>query len=124
MKIAFISYEYPPDTAYGGVATYVYQAARMLYERGHYVEVFAGSPHRYGTKNEEGIIVHRIVIKEREKFSEHIGSVFAQRHAATKFDILEGPEVHADARGAVELVPDIPSTTPQKAYCNNSDAKG
>ncbi|NJR66423.1 MAG: hypothetical protein HC772_15630 [Leptolyngbyaceae cyanobacterium CRU_2_3] len=30
MKIAFVSYEYPPDTAIGGIATYVQQAAQML----------------------------------------------------------------------------------------------
>lgn len=36
MKIAFISYEYPPpDAAYGGIATYVRQAARMLASPGH-----------------------------------------------------------------------------------------
>ena len=35
MKIAFIGYEYPPDTAKVGIATYVYQAAKMLHKRGH-----------------------------------------------------------------------------------------
>ena len=48
MRIAFISYEYPPDTAAGGIATYARQAAHMLRDRGHAVEVFAASPHRTG----------------------------------------------------------------------------
>ena len=63
MNIAFISYEYPPDTAYGGIATYVHQAAMMLSRRGHHVEVFSGSPHRTGTENEECLLVHRINVK-------------------------------------------------------------
>ncbi len=108
MKIAFISYEYPPDTAYGGIATYIYQAARILQRRGHHVEVFVGSPHRCGTETEDGIIVHQIVEKNRQEFSEHIGRIFAERHTTVKFDVLEGPEISAEARGAVELVPDIP----------------
>ncbi|MEH2108257.1 glycogen/starch synthase [Nostoc sp.] len=57
MKIAFISYEYPPDTAYGGIATYLYQAARVLQQRGHLVEVFAGSTYRTTTETENEILV-------------------------------------------------------------------
>jgi hypothetical protein len=30
MRIAFVSHEYPPDTAFGGIATYVRQAATLL----------------------------------------------------------------------------------------------
>ena len=69
MRIAFVSYEYPPDTAYGGIATYVYQAAKMLRERGHQVEVFAASPNRAGTETENGFLVHRTNVKEQQKFT-------------------------------------------------------
>jgi glycogen synthase len=44
MRIAFVSHEYPPDTAFGGIATYVRQAATLLAGRGHSVEVFAAGP--------------------------------------------------------------------------------
>ena len=108
MNIAFISFEYPPDTAYGGIATYVRQAVRMLHARGHRVEVFASSPDREGTGKEEGILVHRIAEPDRREFPRRIGPVFARRHADAPFDVLEGPEYFADARTAVELVPDIP----------------
>lgn len=80
----------------------------MLHQRGHHVEVFAGSPHRCSTENEEGIQVHRLDEKNRQEFPEHIGRFFAQRHTTVKFDVLEGPEIYADARGAIKLVPDIP----------------
>jgi glycosyltransferase involved in cell wall biosynthesis len=108
VKIAFISYEYPPDTAYGGIATYTHQAAKMLHQRGHHIEVFAGSCHRSGTESEDGVLVHRVIEKNHCNFYEPISQMFAKRHAAVQFDVLEGPELVAEARGAVRRVPDIP----------------
>jgi len=111
MKIAFISYEYPPDTATGGIATYVYQVARMMQRRGHHVEVFTGSPQREGTTIEDGVVVHRILYitnTDRRDFAAYAGRLFAQRHATIGFDVLEGPENDAHARGAIALVPDMP----------------
>ncbi len=113
MHIAFISYEYPPDTAAGGIATYVKQAAAMLAERGHDVEVFAAGRGRGGTDTEHGVLVHRLQDPDAEgdgtaDFSARIAPVFAARHRAAPFDVLEGPEYRAEARDAVRLVPDIP----------------
>lgn len=108
MKIAFISYEYPPDAAYGGIATYVYQAARMLASRGHHIEVFTSSPDRSGTHSEDGILVHRILEASHARFPTAIAGLFAARHISVQFDVLEGPEYGADAHEAVKLVPDIP----------------
>jgi len=108
MKIALISYEYPPDTAYGGIATYVEQAARMLSERGHYVEVFAGSERRAQSSDESGILTHRILEHDPARFAAPAGDAFAERHRTVHFDVLEGPEYFADARDAVARVPDIP----------------
>ena len=108
MKIAFISYEYPPDTAYGGIATYVDQAARMLSERGHYVEVFAGSERRAQSSDENGILTHRILEHDPAGFAEPAGRAFAERHRTIHFDVIEGPEYFADARGAIARVPDVP----------------
>ena len=108
MKIAFISYEYPPDTADGGIATYVHQASRMLVQRGHQVEVFAGSCDRSETTIEDGVTVHRIKVMDSKEFAEPIGKVFAERHASVSFDVLEGPDFGADAREAVRLIRDIP----------------
>lgn len=108
MKIAFISFEYPPDTAYGGIGTYVYQASKMMHERGHQVEVFTSSPHRFGAASENGILVHRVQEENRQRFPQLIGEVFLARHQVVKFDVLEGPEFYAEAREAIKLVPDIP----------------
>lgn len=113
MHIAFISYEYPPDTAAGGIATYVKQAAFMLASRGHDVEVFTAGRGRGGTEREDGVLVHRLQDPDGPgdgtgDFAARIAPVFAARHAASAFDVLEGPEYRAEARDAVRLVPDIP----------------
>ena len=108
MKIAFISYEYPPDTSFGGIATYVHQAARMLHKRGHQVEIFAGSPTRSYSDTDEGIRTHRIKTETHLSFADLVGPVFAGRHKTIQFDVLEGPDYLADAREAIRLVPDIP----------------
>lgn len=110
MKIAFISYEYPPDTADGGIATYVQQAASMLQLRGNQVEVFAASRQRSGTETEpSGVVVHRIEHQRaRVDFAQPIAQMFANRHQKIGFDVLEGPDYDADSRIAVQLVPEIP----------------
>ncbi|MGB3652986.1 MAG: glycosyltransferase family 4 protein [Rivularia sp. (in: cyanobacteria)] len=108
MKIALISYEYPPDTAIGGIATYVFQIAKVLHSRGHHIEVFCGSPHRSDSQEENGIWVHRVIGQNGSDFSESIGRVFAKRHQSIQFDVIEGPEFSACARGAVAQVPNIP----------------
>lgn len=108
MKIAFISYEYPPDAAYGGIATYVRQAAQMMQRRGHQVEVFASSPSRTSTDVEAGVIVHRLLGEDHQNFGFQVGPVFAVRHREVEFDVLEGPEYGADTRETVRMVPDIP----------------
>lgn len=43
MKIALLSYEYPPDTGFGGIGTYTWSQARALVRLGHDVRVVAGS---------------------------------------------------------------------------------
>jgi glycogen(starch) synthase len=108
MKIALISYEYPPDTANGGIATYVFQAARMLAERGNAVEVFAGSLSRNSTEFESGIVVHRFIVKDQINFAGAIVKKFVERHELHPFDIIEGPDYKADARGIVAACPQIP----------------
>ena len=108
MKIALISYEYPPDTANGGIATYVFQAARMLAERGNDVEVFAGSLTRTSTAMESGVLVHRFAVNKQLDFAGAIVKKFIERHTHAPFDVIEGPDFKADARGVVAACPQIP----------------
>lgn len=111
MKIAFVSYEYPPDTSFGGIATYVHQIAKLLSERGHHVEVFSASLHREGSWDENGVLVHRVFVedrKERLSFSELVYDIFLTRHLHINFDIVESAESGAHARKIVEQSNDLP----------------
>ena len=58
MRIAYISFEYPPDNVAGGIATYVHQAAHLMVARGHGVEVFAASDRRIETELTGGVRVN------------------------------------------------------------------
>jgi glycosyltransferase involved in cell wall biosynthesis len=113
MKVAFVSYEYPPDTAIGGIATYVRQAAQMLAQRGHSVEVFTASTSRSGREtdpNHPRLTVHRVRLlpNDRSSFAETIAPTFAKRHQIVSFDVLEGPDCGADAAVIVQQFPDLP----------------
>ena len=111
MHIAFISYEYPPETPNGGIATYVQQAARMLCGRGHDVEIFAGSPTRDAVIEVHGLRVHRVHVAQRTDFARRVAGVYASRHRAAPFDVVEGPDYDADARFAMARTPDVPLVT-------------
>lgn len=110
MRIAFITYEYPPDIAKGGIATYVEQAARLLYERGNEVEVFCGSYERNVSENDNGVWIHRCLVKDAASFKEDCLPLFSQRHLQLPFNIIESPEIHADALRIKEKFPRLPMT--------------
>jgi glycosyltransferase involved in cell wall biosynthesis len=108
MRIAFVSYELPPDTALGGIATYVAQIADALADAGADVEVFCGSTTRTDqTTNDHGVVIHRLKI-DRHAFATAIVPVFLQRHRAKPFDVLEGPDFNAEARYIVRALPQLP----------------
>ena len=107
MKIAFIEFEYPPDTAKGGIATYTWEASRALTKRGHYVEVFAGSKDHVGSALYDGVMVHRIDPNPVD-FVVQAGCAFKSRNEEIGFDVLEGAELKAPAREAIRLVPEMP----------------
>jgi glycogen(starch) synthase len=43
MKIALLSFEYPPETGFGGIGTYTWYQARALVKLGHQVDVLSGA---------------------------------------------------------------------------------
>ena len=108
MKIAFVSYEYPPDTAVGGIATYTLQIAQLMQQRGHQVEVFTGSNHRQGAVLEHNILVHRVHCQNRAAFAAAVAPVFAERHREAQFEVVESPEIGAESQGITALVPEVP----------------
>ncbi|MGM0588350.1 MAG: glycosyltransferase family 4 protein [Bacteroidota bacterium] len=107
MNIALISFEYPIDTGWGGIATYVQQAAEMLHEAGYYVEVFCGTPKKDYWVDTPGFRVNLVNYSKRNAFYKDVVKVFAERHNIIGFDVLEVPEFATDAKLITERFPEI-----------------
>lgn len=117
MRIAVLSYEYPPETGFGGIGTYSYYQARALAKLGHDVHVFAGATEKgLGTVERDGLKITRIkregwfhgalesMRQRRAWWSENrlktsFGAFEAFRHEHDKkpFDFIEAPECGADS---------------------------
>lgn len=114
MRICLISREFPPDTGWGGIATFVHDLAQGLREIGHEVEVIAlAANNREATVQYEGITVHRVpwtdLLHERQRFltampySHNIlkqvmplWRKFLDIHQMSPFDVVETPEMFAE----------------------------
>jgi len=107
MKIAFVSYEYPPEFI-GGIATYLYSAVDMLTSRGHFVEVFTASKKENITIKKEFLTIHKIKVSSRAEFPIMIKDLFIIRHECVKFDVLEGPDYNADTIEIKNSLPSLP----------------
>lgn len=61
MRIGLLSYEYPPETGFGGIGTYTWYQARALAKLGHEVHVLAGAttPTALRDSEHDGVRVHR-----------------------------------------------------------------
>jgi glycosyltransferase involved in cell wall biosynthesis len=108
MRIAMVSYEYPPDNACGGIGTYAKEAAELLVHRGHSVEVFAASNRRAGHFEQGGMGVNLVGEMNRWRFAGAIAPVFSQRNAISNFDAVESPEYFADGRDILKSHPTTP----------------
>ncbi len=117
MRIAILSYEYPPETGFGGIGTYSYYQARALAKLGHDVHVFAGSTKDGVWHSEhEGVKVtrikregwlHRLLgdarrmrawwFQSRVSTAVNAHEVVAKEHARKPFDFIEAPECGGDS---------------------------
>ena len=107
MRIAYVTYEYPPDISQGGIATYVQQVAKVMTERGHDVEIFCASATRTISEVFEGILVHRSKSLNPSDYQAACVSIFTERHLKCPFDVIECPEIHANALIIKEKHPKI-----------------
>ncbi|MFY9343192.1 MAG: glycosyltransferase family 4 protein [Planctomycetota bacterium] len=117
MRIAILSFEYPPDTGFGGIGTYAYYQARALAKLCHDVHVFAGAtkPGVFHSEH-EGVKVTRIKregvvsgllgdarkkrawwFQNRITTSADAFEGLAKAHSKKPFDFVEAPECGADA---------------------------
>lgn len=114
MRICLISREFPPDTGWGGIATFVHDLALGLKEIGHEVEVFAlSADDQDKTVDYEGITVHRVrwtgLLEDKQRlltvmpYSHNILKQiialwrrFVGVHSQKPFDVVEAPEMFAE----------------------------
>lgn len=108
MRIAFITYEFPPDTGKGGIGTYTNQLAYMLAKEGWDIHVFAGSHYREGKELEAGITIHRVECTGPHDFKLNVLPVFANEQTLQAFDIIESPEINGNAGEIKKKYPLLP----------------
>ena len=108
MRIAYISYELPPDIPKGGIGTYTLQAAALMKAAGHAVAIFCGSTTRSVHEQAEGADIYRICCADPEDFTEKVLPVFAAAHAGNSFDLIECPEIHGTGRLIKQSFPQLP----------------
>ena len=105
MRIAFVSREYAGVGDGGGIGTYVRNAAQMLVERGHDVEVFtAGRPGSW--IEQPGLRVHCVEAND-DDFSRAVAAPFLAAHSENPFDVVETAEYRADAEIVFKESPEI-----------------
>ena len=117
MNVLFLSKEYPPETGWGGIGTYVYNIAHALSERGHTIHIvslaYKTHPEYKEQKTGKGSIhIHRIkpvrfptpilnhfFFRSLEiiKFNITIILKIKKLLNSEKFDIIEAPEWRSEA---------------------------
>lgn len=107
MRLAFISFEYPPAVAIGGIGTYVWEASRMLAQSGVFVEVFAAGILGPEPANTFGVLVHRTPCFDRYAFRDAVLPQFAARHQEAPFDLIESPEISAEGACIAKRFPEL-----------------
>ena len=108
MRIAYITYELPPDIPKGGIGTYTMQVATLMQNVGAVVHIFAGSHTRNVTEQIDGIFIHRIHCLNPQNFTDKLLDIFTKVNAETDFNLIECPEIHHHAIHIKKNFPDLP----------------
>jgi glycosyltransferase involved in cell wall biosynthesis len=125
LKIALLSFEYPPETGFGGIGTYTWHHARGLAALGHEVHVLAGAREATELRSEEhdGVHVHRFWAGGRamQTFAslgafrlwwtrQRLQNAWSMYHGAAalhrihRFDVIEMPECGAEGALVTRLL--------------------
>lgn len=106
LKIAFLSYEYPPETGGGGIGTYLAQMVDFLPKFGHKPVVFCGT--KKDTPFWENKFVYRIPSKSISEYNQVLLHYFQSIHSEINFDICEGTDFGACGIEILRKMPQIP----------------
>ncbi len=108
MNICLISSEYPPETGWGGIGTYIYILAHGLVELGHSVHVICRATNSEQDYQDQQVWVHRILSLPSKRhtiyrkylaeilyvleYSQRVFHKFREVMDDVKIDIVEVPE--------------------------------
>ena len=120
LNICLISREYPPDTAFGGIATFSRDTALMLREHGHRVTVFSQSLGPSHVADDQGVTVvklrvpppfgsYRVLPLFIPAFNAVIMREVMRLHRRQPFDLIDVPDHLAE--GLFATFTDIPVVT-------------
>jgi glycosyltransferase involved in cell wall biosynthesis len=107
LRIAFISFEFPPDTGGGGIGTYLQDVIPALAHRSHQVGLFCG-----GLRDErvqDGNILIRKLAGRQEEFGRRAAAAFGEEHQCAPFQIIEVTDYTAWGLEVQKRFPEIPS---------------
>ncbi|MEO6670831.1 MAG: glycosyltransferase family 4 protein [Ferruginibacter sp.] len=108
-RIAFVSYEYPPDTGTGGIATYVYQIAHAFAERGMNVTVVCATPNDDAVvKENTNLSIHKLHCYKQREFILLAPLRLASIHEHDPIDLIEVPDYGAEGLYIKKHVPHVP----------------
>lgn len=113
MRICLISREYPPDTGYGGIATFTRHLAHGLKEIGNEVVVVSLTEGKARVQDDNGVTVHRVeplaipgdlgAVAYCMPYSRYVMKTtaalwqkFFELHEAKPFDVIDTPELLAE----------------------------
>ncbi len=148
MKIALLSFEYPPETGFGGIGTYTWYHARALVKLGHEVHVLAGArtPTALRSSEHDGVRVHRfwadgVAMRSFERLGafrlwwtrqrlQNAWSMYqgiSTLHREHGYDVLEMPECGAEGALVARLLK-VPSVvrlhSPSGLIMQDYDVRG
>jgi glycosyltransferase involved in cell wall biosynthesis len=107
MRIALLSFEFPPAVAIGGIGTYAGNAARMLAAAGHEVVVFAAGAEAGRADGPGGAVVRRVRALDRRDFAEALVPALVAAHREKPFDVIEAPEIGPEGAPAFAALPGV-----------------
>ena len=106
MKIAFVSFEYPPETGGGGIGTYLKQVHSLLKEEGHQSTIICATLQETAFWEEKDI--YRIPAKNWRDFDSKLPGLFREMSWENAFDVIEGTDFGAAGLLLKKEFPNLP----------------
>ncbi len=109
LRIALVTFEFPPHNATGGIGSYFFHLANLLGSYGHSVFVFSGTNVKLAHNfiQNENYTNYLVLSKDNNEFKNEVVPIFSDFVASNTIDVIESPEVGACAIKIKEKFPEI-----------------